>query len=255
MAAKALEYKQKSVEFVDTAVKTFREHIADKVAEAFPGADPEKMRESVLVVVDSIAFTLKNNFHGYEAAETALAEERGDDAKVSRERNEVGDRVVSLLVDVRKAAANTDPELPATLGFKGDTPREFNAVITTAKYVVKQLKEMRPVPSKVMRGFVFNPALYMDLAPALAMLEKAQTAWIADGRENALAMVHRNLAEDLSDRSLFLSSTIVSAFLKAAGEDLLASRVGAPGRRKGTIAEFDAEITQDEETAPASQTA
>lgn len=250
MAAKRLVYKQKSVEFVDSAAKTHRDRIADKVAEEFPGRDPVKMRDALLVVVDSIAFTTKNNFESYEAAETALAVERGDDAGIAAERNEAAEGVVSLLVDIRKAAANTDPALPATLGFKGDTPREPGAVIATGKYVVAQLKKLAPVPSTVMRGFVFNPALYQDLKPAVARLEKAQATWIADGRENDAAMVDRNRAEDKSDRSLSLSSTILGALLKAAGEELLAARVGAPGRRKGTIAEFDPEFVEEAQPEP-----
>lgn len=247
MAAKALVYKQKSVEFVDSAATSYQERIASQVAAMFPGRDPAKMQEALAIVVESIAFTTRERFRAYEAAETALAKERGDDAAISAARNEAGARVVGLLVEIRQAAANTDPSLPASLGLKGSTPREYGEALAAGKYVVARLREMAPVPSKVMRGFVFNPALYRDLGHAVARLDKAQADWIADGRENDVAMVDRNRAEDLSDRALSLSTTILSALLKAAGEELLASRVGAPGRRKGTIAEFDPQLTEEEE--------
>lgn len=239
MAAKTLVQKQKSVAFVHSAATTYRERIAEQVAAEFPGHDREKVRDALLVFVDAIAVTGKERFTAYEVAETSLAEERGDDPQISAERNEAGARVVSLLVEVRKAARNTDPALARRLGFQGKTPRHFDSALVTGKYVVSQLAGMEKVPSTVMRGFVFDPAQYADLAQAVARLAKAQTAWIADGHQNDAAMVDRDRVEKRNDRSLSLASALISALLKAAGEDLLASRVGAPGRNPGIIAEFE----------------
>lgn len=45
-------------------------------------------------------------------------------------------------------------------------------------------------------------------------------------------MIDCNVAEDRNDRALSSASSILSAFLKAAGDPLLASRVGASGRTR-----------------------
>lgn len=240
MAAKTFVKKQKSVAFVYSAATSFRERIVEKFVEQFPGTDPQQTQDAIGVVIDALALGSQQKFQKYEIAETALAEERGDDAGISAERNASGARVVSLLVEVRQAANSVDPTLPQELGFKGNTPREFDAALATGKYVVSQLEKMQPVSSKVLRNYVFNPADYADLGHAVTRLEAAQTEWIADGRENDAAMVDRNRAEEINDRSLSSCTSILSAFLKASGEELLASRVGAPGRTRGTIAEFDA---------------
>lgn len=258
MVVKTLVKKEKSAEFVYSAATTHAHRVAAKLAEEFPGTDRQRTRDAIATFVDAISIGVKQRFDDYEKAERALAIERSDDAPIAAERNAAGSLAVSLLVEVREAARNVDPALPKALGFKGDTPREPGAALSLGRHVVERLSQMKPVRSKVLRNYVFDPVDYADLGHAVTRLEAAQAAWITDGRENDAAMVDRNTAEEHNDRTLSSASSILSALLKAAGEPLLASRVGAPGRTRGTIAEFDEAAGEDkpeEVPAPVAETA
>lgn len=253
MASKAHIRKKKSTDFVNTSATTHKERLANRFVEVISGPDKERMRQAVHTLIDGILHTRHTDFALYQDAENALATERLDDAEIVRARNEALSRVISLLVEVRQGALMADENLPAKLGFKGPTPREANAVLATAQFVVKSLSETGITRSKTLRGYVFNPADYTELTHAVRRLERAQTAYIADGRENDAALVARNRAEAVQDHSLSAAMTLLSALFKIAGEDLLASRVGAPGRKSGTVAEFDAE--DDGEEAPEAEAA
>lgn len=256
MVVKTLVKKEKSSEFVYSAATTHVDRIAANLAEQFPGTDQQCTRDAIVTFVDAISIGVKQRFDDYEKAERALTVERSDDAPISAERNQASALTVSLLVEVRDAAGRVDPALPNTLGFEGDTPREPGEALSLGRHIVERLSQMKPMRSNVLRNYVFNPVDYADLGHAVTRLEAAQADWIADGRENDAAMVDRNSAEERNDHALSSGSSILSALLKAAGEPLLASRVGAPGRTRGTIAEFDQAADKGKaEKAPAPGTA
>lgn len=239
MASKTLVLKKKSTDLLCSSALTYQDRMAEKVAAEFPGTDPVRMRDSVAFVIASMASGVEKRFFEYEKAQTKLEQERGDDAPISLERNTAGPAVVSLLVEIRRAADNTDPQLAGRLGFKGVTPREPGEALATGKYVLEELRGMSPVASTVLRDYTFKPRLYLsDLEAAVKRLAAAQKAYVEDSRENDGAMVDRDAAERRHHEGLSMASTLISALLKAAGEPLLASRVGTKGRDSGTLAEF-----------------
>lgn len=239
MAAKTLVLKKNSTDLMCSLSLTYKERIGAKVAAEFPGRDPARMRDSLEYVVESIASGVQERFNDYSSAQTKLEQERGDDSPIALERNTAGPAVVSLLVEVRQAADNTDPQLAGKLGFKGDTPREFKAALAAGEFVVTELRTMSPVKSTVLRDYTFKPQSYLpDLEPAVTRLAAAQKAYVLDSRQNDGVMVDRDAKEERNDEGLSMGSRIISALLKAAGEDLLASRLGAPGKESGTLAEF-----------------
>lgn len=233
--------RQKSSEKVQNAGTTHKTLIGKKMVEKY--GNPELGPASDLIV-ESILNTLEGKTSEMVQADSTHSKETVQDSTARTEFVKERDLIRSEIISMRSlAGAVMGAGYLAELGFSGDTPRDGMALEGLAKKLIDNLRDV--TPPKPLPGSSFEPQVWSTrIADRLELFRVARKSYDRELEESDATVIDKNKAIDEYDQCFSETASMISAFLRIAGETDLAQRVRPSTRRRGQTEESDDDLDE-----------
>lgn len=233
--SKVITAHQKLCEFVEWFVKTYRQELAEALAEVFQQDTEEgQTTPDVLPFVDGLLRRLRSALNDLIEAEKVHLDELADDAGYRKLRDDAVTDVRRVVLDLRGLfRAAFGPIKAQEAGFEKEVASDPVALLRQTNRLLDNLgRDDLDLPPSQYEGVTVTPALFVtQLEPQVKVLREAMNHVVQEEGEAQGTQVAKNRALQAFAETYVLFLHILQAAFRMAGKPELAARLRRTVRR------------------------